>query len=136
MTYGSAFGLYLLRFSIRYNHSGCYFLQCTLLAHNNNHSIMNNYLLIILDSCRYDSVLNVWRSLKSIPQVGPLLEAYSFATWTHPAHLNFLTGRLPWVYSDTNNLRSGGKEYYSSLAAWETRLGIPLKFVIDEELDI
>lgn len=97
---------------------------------------MNHYFLVILDSCRFDSVATVWRQLRFLPKLGPLYEAYSFATWTHPAHLNFLTGRLPWRYDPSAELRSGGREYYSGLATWERRLGIALNALIGPDLDV
>lgn len=95
---------------------------------------MNNYILITLDSCRYDSVENVWFQLRNLPAVGQLQEAYTFATWTHPAHMNFMTGRLPWVPSRTHrlSLRSGGHELYSDLGLWNQRLGINVDSILDD----
>ena len=95
---------------------------------------MNNYVLITLDSCRYDSVKNVWSQLCHLPAVGELQEAFTFATWTHPAHMNFMTGRLPWVPSRTRefSLRPGGHELHSDLGLWNQRLGIQVGEIFDE----
>ena len=98
---------------------------------------MNNYCLLVLDSCRHDSVAAAWPELVNLPELGELRVAYSFATWTHPAHLSFLTGRLPWIEEDgATRLRSGGQEYYRDLDRWEWRLGVELDHLTDRGLDI
>ena len=82
-------------------------------------------MLITLDSCRFDSVSCVWSDLQSLPALGPLQEAYTFATWTHPAHLNYMTGRLPWILDREASppLRSGGHEFHNSPGLWQKKTG-------------
>lgn len=53
----------------------------------------NNYLLIILDSCRYDSFVSAQPT--TIMRLGPLERRWSYASWTSPSHYNLLTGLLP-----------------------------------------
>ncbi len=53
----------------------------------------NNYVLVIFDSCRYDS----W--VKARPRVmrklGTVEKRWSYASWTSPSHYNFLIGLMP-----------------------------------------
>ena len=53
----------------------------------------NNYLIVILDSCRYDTFMEARRE-RSVPwercSVGG-----SYASWTAPSHYNLLMGLLP-----------------------------------------
>lgn len=53
----------------------------------------NNYVLVIFDSCRYDS----W--VKARPRVmrklGTAEKRWSYASWTSPSHYNFLIGLMP-----------------------------------------
>ena len=95
---------------------------------------MNNYILITLDSCRFDSVSCVWSDLQSLPALGPLQEAYTFATWTHPAHLNYMTGRLPWVLDReaSHPLRTGGHEFHNGPGLWQRRLGAKIGPIVDD----
>ena len=48
----------------------------------------NNYLLIVLDSCRFDSLLAA--KPKHLLKLGPLEKRWSYASWTAPAHYNLL----------------------------------------------
>ncbi len=54
---------------------------------------MNNYIIIILDSCRYDSFMAA-RS-KVITKLGEVEARWSYASWTAPSHYNLLMGLLP-----------------------------------------
>lgn len=54
---------------------------------------LNNYLLVVLDSCRYDSFLRA--RPKIMRQLGPVERRYSYASWTAPSHFNLLMGLLP-----------------------------------------
>jgi hypothetical protein len=67
---------------------------------------MNNYILIILDSCRYNSFLAA--KPKNIMKLGSVERRYSYATWTAPSHYNLLMGLLPHC-SPTNVFAS---DYY------------------------
>ncbi len=53
----------------------------------------NNYIIIILDSCRYDTF--VAANPRTITKLGELEKRYSYASWTAPSHYNLLTGLLP-----------------------------------------
>jgi hypothetical protein len=55
----------------------------------------NNFIIITLDSCRYDSFMRA--APKIIPKLsgGKVEKRYSYASWTAPSHYNLLTGLLP-----------------------------------------
>jgi hypothetical protein len=53
----------------------------------------NNYVVVILDSCRYDSFLRA--SPKVMPRLAPVERRWSYASWTAPSHFNLLMGLLP-----------------------------------------
>lgn len=53
----------------------------------------NNYIMIILDSCRFDSF--VAANPRRIQCLGPLERRWSYASWTAPSHYNLLMGLLP-----------------------------------------
>ena len=54
---------------------------------------MNNYILVILDSCRYDSFMAA--KPKIITRLGAVESRWSYASWTAPSHYNLLMGLLP-----------------------------------------
>ena len=53
----------------------------------------NNYIIVILDSCRYDTFVTA--NPKTILKLGGLEKRYSYASWTAPSHYNLLMGLLP-----------------------------------------
>lgn len=53
----------------------------------------NNLVIVILDSCRYDSFMAA--APKTILKLGQPEKRYSYASWTAPSHYNLLTGLLP-----------------------------------------
>ncbi len=53
----------------------------------------NNFLIVILDSCRYDAFMQA--APKSILKLGTVEKRWSYASWTAPSHYNLLTGLLP-----------------------------------------
>jgi hypothetical protein len=53
----------------------------------------NNYILIVLDSCRYDSFVRARPSV--MKKLGPVERRWSYASWTSPSHYNLLIGLLP-----------------------------------------
>ena len=53
----------------------------------------NNYIIVILDSCRYDAF--VAAQPRTIKKLGELEKRYSYASWTAPSHYNLLMGLLP-----------------------------------------
>lgn len=53
----------------------------------------NHFIVITLDSCRYDSFMAA--EPKTIMKLGKVEKRYSYAAWTAPSHYNLLTGLLP-----------------------------------------
>jgi arylsulfatase A-like enzyme len=53
----------------------------------------NNFIVVILDSLRYDSF--VAAAPKVIGKLGKVERRFSYASWTAPSHYNLLTGLLP-----------------------------------------
>jgi hypothetical protein len=60
---------------------------------NTNGGRPNNYVLVILDSCRFDSFVKA--SPKTMMKLGALERRYSYASWTAPSHYNLMMGLLP-----------------------------------------
>jgi hypothetical protein len=56
-------------------------------------AIRNNYVLVVLDSCRYDSFVKA--RPKTIRKLGSLECRWSYASWTAPSHYNLLMGLMP-----------------------------------------
>ncbi len=80
----------------------------------------NNYMIIILDSCRYDAFMKA--EPKNITRLtdGVVEKRYSYASWTGPSHYNLLTGLLPHV-SPQHEFAS---EYYKEdFLNYNTRYG-------------
>jgi hypothetical protein len=78
----------------------------------------NNYVLVILDSCRFDSFVRAQPSI--MPRLGQVERRWSYATWTAPSHFNLLMGLLPHS-SPKNEFAS---EYYKrDLLRFNERLG-------------
>lgn len=79
----------------------------------------NNYILIVFDSCRYDSFVRACP--KTLLHLGPLEKRYSYASWTSPSHFNMLTGLMPHQ-SPQNVIAS---EYYKEeFLRFRKRLGL------------
>ncbi len=53
----------------------------------------NNYIIITLDSCRFDSFMAA--QPKVMTKLGPVEKRWSYATWTAPSHYNLLMGLVP-----------------------------------------
>lgn len=53
----------------------------------------SNYVILILDSCRFDSWIRA--KPKVMSKLGQVEKRYSYATWTAPSHYNLLIGLLP-----------------------------------------
>ncbi len=53
----------------------------------------NNYILLVLDSCRWDSF--VAAQPKTLLKLGDPEPRWSYASWTAPSHYNLLMGLLP-----------------------------------------
>jgi arylsulfatase A-like enzyme len=66
----------------------------------------NNFVIVILDSCRYDSFMAA--NPKKITKLGKVEKRYTYASWTAPSHYNLLTGLLP--HTSPENVYAS--EYY------------------------
>lgn len=66
----------------------------------------NNFIIVILDSCRYDSFMTA--APKTVLKLGKPEKRYSYASWTAPSHYNLLTGLLP----HTSPAQVYASEYY------------------------
>ena len=67
---------------------------------------LNNYILVVFDSCRHDSFIVA--EPKNIRRLGPLEQRWSYASWTAPSHYNLLMGLMP--HSSPKNVFAS--EYY------------------------
>jgi len=94
---------------------------------------MNSCVLLVLDSCRYDTMAAAWPSLTNIPRIGDLKLAYSLSTWTFTSHILFTLGRLPWIETRTD--KSQQKTELADLRLWQTRLGSGAGGVFNQERD-
>jgi Sulfatase len=79
----------------------------------------NNYIVIVFDSCRYDSF--VAAKPKNISKLGDVEARWSYASWTAPSHYNLLSGLLP----HTSPKQVFASEYYKNdFQKYNERLGI------------
>ncbi len=53
----------------------------------------NNYVLVVFDSCRYDSFLRA--RPRVMKKLGKVERRWSYASWTSPSHYNLLIGLMP-----------------------------------------
>jgi hypothetical protein len=78
----------------------------------------NNYILIVFDSCRYDSFQRA--RPKTIKRLGPVQKRWSYASWTSPSHYNLLIGLMP----HTSPKHVYASEYYKKeFLQFNERLG-------------
>jgi hypothetical protein len=54
---------------------------------------MNNFILLVFDSCRYDSFTAA--RPKTMRKLGRVEKRWSYASWTAPSHYNLLMGLMP-----------------------------------------
>jgi arylsulfatase A-like enzyme len=81
-------------------------------------SPLNNFVLIVFDSCRYDSFTAA--RPKIMRQLARVEKRWSWASWTAPSHFNLLTGLMPHT-SPRNILPT---EYYQrEFLKFNARLG-------------
>ena len=79
----------------------------------------NNYVLIVFDSCRYDSFVTA--RPKIVRKLGRVEKRWSWASWTAPSHFNLLMGLMPHT-SPRNILAT---EYYQrEFLKFNARLGL------------
>lgn len=80
---------------------------------------MNNYIIVILDSCRYDTFMAAQPRI--MPKLGEVQCRYSYASWTAPSHYNLLMGLLP----HTSPSHVYASEYYKKdFIRFNERFGI------------
>ena len=53
----------------------------------------NNYILVVFDSCRYDSFVKA--RPRTMRKLGRVERRWSYASWTAPSHFNLLMGLMP-----------------------------------------
>jgi hypothetical protein len=68
--------------------------------------VHNHYVLIVFDSCRYDSFLSA--RPRTMRKLGKVERRWSYASWTAPSHYNLLMGLMP--HSSPRNVYAS--EYY------------------------
>jgi hypothetical protein len=66
----------------------------------------NNFILVVFDSCRYDSF--VAARPRAMRKLGRVERRWSYASWTSPSHYNLLIGLMP----HTNPKHVFASEYY------------------------
>ncbi len=78
-----------------------------------------HYVLVILDSCRFDSFMAA--KPKIISRLGPVERRWSYASWTSPSHFNLLMGLLP--HRSPQHVYASDA-YKQDFAKYTERLGI------------
>jgi len=79
----------------------------------------NNYILLVFDSCRYDSFTAAHpKVMRKLAKVTP---RWSYASWTAPSHYNLLMGLMP--HSNPRNIVAS--DYYArDFLKFNERLGV------------
>jgi len=77
----------------------------------------NNYVLVVFDSCRYDSLMRARPC--TIMKLGKVERRWSYASWTSPSHYNLLIGLMP----HTSPRHVYASEYYKDILQFNERLG-------------
>lgn len=78
----------------------------------------NNYVLVVFDSCRYDSLMEA--RPRTIRKLGKVEKRWSYASWTSPSHYNMLIGLMP----HTSPRHVYASEYYKKdILKFNQRLG-------------
>lgn len=81
---------------------------------------VNNYIVVILDSCRYDAFMTA--APQALSHLGEIERRWSYASWTAPSHYNLLMGLLP--HSSPPQVYAS--EYYKQdFLKYSERLGTP-----------
>lgn len=79
---------------------------------------LNNYVVVVLDSCRYDTFMAA--APRTLSRLGPVERRWSYASWTAPSHYNLLMGLLP--HSSPSHVYAS--EYYKrDFLRYNERLG-------------
>jgi hypothetical protein len=78
----------------------------------------NNYVLVVFDSCRYDSLMRA--RPRTMQKLGKFQKRWSYASWTSPSHYNLLIGLMP----HTSPRHVYASEYYKKeFLQFNERLG-------------
>ncbi|MCO6430859.1 MAG: metalloenzyme [Deltaproteobacteria bacterium] len=79
----------------------------------------NNFLFIVFDSCRFDSIMAA--KTPNISKLGEIEKRWAFASWTMPSHAVYLMGASPH-----RNPRGvfASEVYKKDFIGWADRLGI------------
>lgn len=79
----------------------------------------NNYVLVVFDSCRYDSFVAARPA--AMRRLGKVERRWSYASWTAPSHYNLLMGLMP--HSSPAHVYAS--EYYRrDMLKFNRRLGL------------
>ena len=78
----------------------------------------NSIVFIVMDSCRYDSLMAARRP--NIDRLGAIEKRYSYASWTAPSHYAFTMGMLP--HSSPRDVFAS-EVYKEEFQQWKTRTG-------------
>jgi hypothetical protein len=79
---------------------------------------LNNYIVIVLDSCRYDTFMEA--APPTLQRLGAIERRWSYASWTGPSHYNLLMGLFP--HSSPQHVYAS--EYYKrDFLRYNQRLG-------------
>lgn len=79
----------------------------------------NNYVLVVFDSCRYDSFIEA--RPRVMRRLGRVERRWSYASWTSPSHFNLMMGLLP--HSSPKNVYAS--DYYAKeFLKFNGRLGL------------
>ncbi len=79
---------------------------------------LNDFLLVVLDSCRYDTFMEARPA--TITRLGEVERRYAYASWTAPSHYNMLMGLMP----HTSPRHVFASEYYKrDFVRFNERLG-------------
>jgi arylsulfatase A-like enzyme len=78
----------------------------------------NSIVFIVMDSCRYDTMMSAQRP--NIDRLGAIEKRYSYASWTAPSHYAFTMGMLP--HSSPRNVFAS-EVYKEEFQQWKTRTG-------------
>lgn len=87
------------------------------------HPAANHLVLIVLDSCRWDTFMEAEPT--NLLRLGEPRRRWSYASWTGPSHYNLLTGLLPHA-SPTRVFAS--EVYKTEFARFSERLGTDVSF--------
>jgi hypothetical protein len=78
----------------------------------------NPIVFIVMDSCRYDSMMAAKRP--NIDRLGSIEKRYSYASWTAPSHYAFTMGMLP--HTSPRDVFAS-EVYKEEFQQWKTRTG-------------